>query len=214
MESSWIIAAVSGISGAAVASAAVIPVVSRALAARRREARLDRAAQANELRTARDQLDKNALAIEDLQKENRICNEATEELRRRVRQLETDSAMARFRLTPGLGLAKVLDASSDAFMLARRDHKIMYVSSAWETLLGYPASEMIGKPWTQFLAPEDLVRTMAESTGLLGRDAVQFRNTYVSCTGERVPLIWWATQYEGTSTFCMAKLDEDSREDS
>lgn len=168
------------------------------------------------LRSEVGRLTERLSAVEREEDENRAkerkCQAALEEAAEQARKLQValtvalaEAAASRFKVAPGSPFARVLDASGGAFMLAGRDHVIIWVSTAWRSVLGYAPEQMIGKPWTTFLSKISLENTMRESAAQLRRPTEAFRNTYLSCAGEEVPLVWWASPYQGSNaTFAVA----------
>ena len=66
------------------------------------------------------------------------------------------------------------------------------VNPAWERTLGYPAAELISRPFIDFVHPEDRERTLAEAAKLAetGTDTLSFENRYRTNTGAYRWLEW------------------------
>ncbi len=55
----------------------------------------------------------------------------------------------------------LIENSPDIFFTLAPDGVVLFVSSAWSVLLGHPATEVVGKPFQQFIHPDDLARYQA-----------------------------------------------------
>ena len=55
----------------------------------------------------------------------------------------------------------LIENSPDILFTLTPEGVILFVSSAWTVLLGHPATEVIGKPFQQFIHPDDLARYLA-----------------------------------------------------
>jgi|GEM_PF-2174283 len=85
----------------------------------------------------------------------------------------------------------VLDHSLD-LIVVYRDGVFVDVSRASESILGYAPHEMIGKPFLEFIHPDDLKRTYQDA--MTARDdgtvVLNFRNRYCHKDGQTVWLEW------------------------
>jgi PAS domain S-box-containing protein len=71
--------------------------------------------------------------------------------------------------------------------------RFIRLSRAWEDLLGYPPEEMVGKPFLEFLHPDDVARSAAEiERWHMGEGTHAFDNRYVTRDGEVRWLSWEA----------------------
>jgi len=65
------------------------------------------------------------------------------------------------------------------------------LNPAWNKTLGWSDEELVGKPFLDFVHPDDRQRTLDEVAGLAeGRDAVLFENRYRHSNGSYVWLRW------------------------
>ncbi|HUD11896.1 MAG TPA: PAS domain-containing protein [Candidatus Saccharimonadia bacterium] len=65
----------------------------------------------------------------------------------------------------------------------------MYASPSHKSLLGYTPEEMIGKKWTEVVAPEDHAHAnLAGSDAFLNGKSIEFGIRAVTRNGQRVPL--------------------------
>lgn len=137
----------------------------------------------------------------------------------------------RLAMTPGQDSAerRALErASAEYFELARDllctaspDGFLTRVNPAWERALGYPASELVSRPYLELVHPEDRERTHAEAARLTaaGTETVSFENRYRAADGSYHWLEWTARVVdEDGQVFAAARditeqrrAEEDSR---
>jgi diguanylate cyclase (GGDEF)-like protein/PAS domain S-box-containing protein len=97
-----------------------------------------------------------------------------------LRSLETESA-------------RFLDLSHDMICVAGFDGYFKRVNPAFERILGYSERELLGRPFVEFVHPDDRERTNEEAGAILdGAGTVQFQNRYLDKQGD-VHWIEWAT---------------------
>src|SRR4051794_33503286 len=71
------------------------------------------------------------------------------------------------------------------------DCRFLRVSRGWEQLLGYPADELIGRRFTDFVHPDDLDRTRGEARlRARGEETRAYENRYLTRDGEVRWLSW------------------------
>ncbi|MCG5509043.1 diguanylate cyclase domain-containing protein [Ectothiorhodospira lacustris] len=88
---------------------------------------------------------------------------------------------------------KLLNLMLDAVFVVDEDSKIVFVSDACETLLGYRADELIGTSITDYMHPDDLVATRASIAQVMnGQPHVDFSNRYIHKDGAVVHILWSA----------------------
>jgi diguanylate cyclase (GGDEF)-like protein/PAS domain S-box-containing protein len=98
----------------------------------------------------------------------------------RLRALETESA-------------RHFDLSLDMISTAGFDGCFKSVNPAFERILGYREEDLVGRPFLEFVHPDDLEKTEREAAGLSdGKTTVQFQNRYFDRNGE-VHWLEWAS---------------------
>jgi diguanylate cyclase len=89
--------------------------------------------------------------------------------------------------------ARHFNLSLDMICTVGFDGCFKSVNPAFERILGYREEDMTGRPFLDFVHPDDLERTEAEAAGLAdGRTTVQFQNRYIDKDGE-VHWLEWAS---------------------
>lgn len=96
-------------------------------------------------------------------------------------------------------LTELLDLLPDAVCVVDPDGTLLYVSAAFERMLGYTRDEVIGRPIFTLVHPDDRDGTV-EQAGRVMQGNVQrhFRNRYLHKDGHSVDLLWsaeWLPQY-------------------
>jgi diguanylate cyclase (GGDEF)-like protein/PAS domain S-box-containing protein len=98
----------------------------------------------------------------------------------RLRALEAESA-------------RHFEFSQDMICIAGFDGYFKRVNPAFEGTLGYCEGELLGRPFVEFVHPEDRERTAEEAAAIgSGKGTVQFRNRYLAKDGE-VRWIEWTS---------------------
>jgi len=88
---------------------------------------------------------------------------------------------------------KLIHLMLDTVFVVDGDDQIVFVSDACESLLGYPASELIGTAITDYMHPEDLAITRASIKRVMsGQPHLDFRNRYIRKDGSIVYILWSA----------------------
>ena len=91
-------------------------------------------------------------------------------------------------------LHKIYDIPTALIMVVNKDHKIVRVSSGWETKFGYDREELIGKPFKDFLHPDDLETTLDKANQANSGIAVlNFENRYRCKNGSYRTLAWFSS---------------------
>lgn len=89
--------------------------------------------------------------------------------------------------------ARFFDLSHDMICVAGFDGYFKRVNPAFERILGYSQRELLGRPFAEFVHPDDQERTAAEAAAIgTGAGTVQFQNRYLDKQGD-VHWIEWAS---------------------
>jgi diguanylate cyclase (GGDEF)-like protein/PAS domain S-box-containing protein len=98
--------------------------------------------------------------------------------------------------------------SPDMLVVMGRDGIFQRVNEAWVATFGYPAGQIEGRPWTDFIHPDDLDRTIAEAERNLvhGQDAINFANRY-RCSDGTYRWVEWMSRVgpDGSVAFAVAR---------
>ncbi|NGY58009.1 PAS domain S-box protein [Lentzea sp. NEAU-D13] len=91
------------------------------------------------------------------------------------------------------------DISTDLLCIAGTDGYFKHLNPAWERALGYTVEELMSRPYLDFIHPDDVARTMAESVRqiALSQNTVMFENRYRCRDGSYRWLSWNAVPIEG-----------------
>ncbi|WP_034335805.1 PAS domain-containing sensor histidine kinase [Deinococcus misasensis] len=102
-------------------------------------------------------------------------------------------------------LAQILDRTPD-MIITRTGFTINTVNRACQDILGYTPEEMIGRPLTDFLHPEDLPRTSKMNDIILqGQMVRDYRNRYLHKNGSVVHLSWNTSDEGGGNIISIAR---------
>jgi diguanylate cyclase len=87
--------------------------------------------------------------------------------------------------------ARHFDLSLDMISTAGFDGRFKTVSPAFERILGYGEEDLVGRPFLDFVHPDDREKTEREAAALSdGQSTVQFQNRYFDSAGEVHWLEW------------------------
>jgi serine/threonine-protein kinase len=90
-------------------------------------------------------------------------------------------------------LVRFFELSPDLFCIAGLDGYFRRVNANFSRVLGYPAEELLSRPFVDFVHPDDQRATLAELADLAsGWPCVQFRNRYRDARGEYRWFEWMA----------------------
>ena len=104
-----------------------------------------------------------------------------EELEQKVNQLEKSK----------IYLNNILSNSQDLICIAGMDGYFKYISPAWEELLGYTQTELLSKPFLDFIHPDDHAINDEEVAKLLsGNLTINFKNRYIHKDGSLLHICW------------------------
>lgn len=88
---------------------------------------------------------------------------------------------------------QIMDNSGDILCTVDKQGHFLELSQACAWILGYKPSELIGRPFLDFVHPDDKVTTALEAEQILNGKCTQyFRNRYVHKDGKIVYLMWSA----------------------
>ena len=88
---------------------------------------------------------------------------------------------------------KLIHLMLDTVFVVDAEHRILFVSDACESLLGYRADELIGTLITRYMHPEDVAMTHASIKRVMnGQPHLDFRNRYLHKSGSVVHILWSA----------------------
>jgi PAS domain S-box-containing protein len=88
--------------------------------------------------------------------------------------------------------------STDLMLVASFDAVIEAVNPAWGALLGWADHELVGRPFLDFVHPDDLASTQAEAGRLAsGLTTLRFENRYRCKSGEHRWVSWTAVPDQG-----------------
>lgn len=88
-------------------------------------------------------------------------------------------------------LQKFFDLSLDFMCIANVQGYFLKVSATFSSVLGYEEKELLGRPFLDFVHPEDIPSTMNEIDKLArGEDTIHFENRYRKVDGSYIWLSW------------------------
>ena len=88
---------------------------------------------------------------------------------------------------------KLVNLLLDPVFVVDESGEIVFVSAACERLLGHTASEMTGTPILDYIHPDDLERTLAAASRVMGGQFhTDFENRYLHKDGSVVHILWSA----------------------
>ena len=84
--------------------------------------------------------------------------------------------------------------SRDLICVSSLDGRFLRLNPAWERTLGLPVAEMVGRPFLEFVHPDDIAATRAETAALAeGHETVSFENRYRDADGRWRWMLWNAS---------------------
>jgi PAS domain S-box-containing protein len=94
-------------------------------------------------------------------------------------------------------LDRFFDLSLDLLCIASPDGRFRRVNPAFETVFGYTTSELLERPFLDFVHPDDLERTVGELANLRrGEKTTRFENRYVCKDGTTKWIAWTGSPVE------------------
>jgi PAS domain S-box-containing protein len=90
---------------------------------------------------------------------------------------------------------RLFESTLDMLCVAGFDGYFKRLNPAWERTLGWPRTELLSKPYVDFVHPDDREATVAEAGRLVGgnHQTVSFENRYRCADGSYRWLLWNAT---------------------
>ena len=83
----------------------------------------------------------------------------------------------------------VREKPDDLVAMYGMDSRCVYASPSHEAILGYKATEVVGRPWTDFVAPEDHSHAeLAGTDAMLNGESVSFAFNAMAESGDRIRL--------------------------
>jgi PAS domain S-box-containing protein len=88
---------------------------------------------------------------------------------------------------------RLLEMTVDLACVASFDGYFVQLSDGWTDLLGYPCDELVGRPFLDFVDPDDVAATAEQLAILRTRGEIaRFENRFVAQDGSRRWLVWCA----------------------
>lgn len=145
------------------------------------------------------------IAIEQRRTEA-VLQRSHDELEIRVLERTAEAAAAHAQMDRFFTLAL------DIICLAGFDGTFKKLNPAWEHVLGYSTAELVGRPFLEFVHPEDRPATTAEAAKLAqGGITVAFENRYRRKDGTYRWFLWAATTHVETETIYAVARDITER---
>jgi PAS domain S-box-containing protein len=103
--------------------------------------------------------------------------------------------------------------SLDMLCIAGFDGYFKRVNPAWERILGYSQTELLSRPFIEFVHPDDREATGAESTKQIerGQEVIYFENRYFHKDGTLRWLMWTSTPFPEQQVIFAAARDITER---
>ena len=97
-------------------------------------------------------------------------------------------------------------------IIAGDDYRFKWVSSAWERVLGYSATELTTVNWKTFIHPEDIEKTLSVAQeNFSGAEAISWENRYRHKDGSYRWFSWNASPYSDESILYAVAVDITER---
>jgi PAS domain S-box-containing protein len=107
-------------------------------------------------------------------------------------------------------LTALYEISRDLICVASSDGKFRRVSAGWKAVLGYSPEELVGRPFLDFVHPDDREKTIAAAREMQERTLQKFKNRYRHKNGSWVTLRWRASKWTGGLTYAVARVDKSA----
>lgn len=107
---------------------------------------------------------------------------------------------------------RFLAVGSDLLVITNNNGYFQWVSPTFERTLGWTQREMISRPWTDFVHPDDVDASIAETDSLFsGNKTVEFENRYRHKDGSYRWFLWNAQPYPEEQMIYGAAVDITER---
>lgn len=107
---------------------------------------------------------------------------------------------------------RFLAVGSDLQVLISISGYFQWVSPSFEQVLGWTAEDMVTHPWTDFVHPDDVYKSLVEIEQLLtGRETLAFENRYRHKDGSYRWFLWNAQPYPDEQVLYGAAIDITDR---
>jgi diguanylate cyclase (GGDEF)-like protein/PAS domain S-box-containing protein len=101
---------------------------------------------------------------------------------------------------------RFFDLSIDLVCIAGTDGYFKQLNPAFEVVFGYTREELLGKPFIEFVHPDDREATLKQVEGLsAGRPSIDFENRYACKDGSYRWLSWHASPEPGGAIYAVAR---------
>jgi PAS domain S-box-containing protein len=127
----------------------------------------------------------------------RTFNERADEIERRIAQLHD--------------FKKFFDVTIDLMCLAGTDGFFKRLNPAFQRELGWTEQELLGRPFLDFVHPEDIEKTLQEISKLAeGIPTISFENRY-RCKDGGYKLLRWTSHPEGDVLYAIAHVVDPAK---
>lgn len=104
--------------------------------------------------------------------------------------------------------------SRDLICVSSLDGRLLRLNPAWQNTLGYSLEAMLGRPFLDFVHPDDLDATIRETLALAeGRETILFENRYRTADGRWIWLLWNASASPSDGVIYATARDITERKD-
>ncbi len=100
--------------------------------------------------------------------------------------------------TSHIDVQDFFELSPDLFSIASEDGHFLKVNSMWSKTLGYEPSELVTRPWIEFVHPDDRDGTIKAAEDMRAQDLIFFRNRYRHADGSYRWLSWRCKRWSVT----------------
>ncbi|HLP51703.1 MAG TPA: PAS domain S-box protein [Chitinophagales bacterium] len=111
-------------------------------------------------------------------------------------------------------LQNILNQSMDIICTIDSEGRFVTMNAASEKLWGFTPDELIGKPFIDFVCPEDVTMTAQMAAKIAeGESQTNFENRYIHKDGHLVPVIWSSRWDKETNTYYAVARDGTERKE-